>query len=504
MPNRLRSLWTTLERDLVERATWGAALLLTAVAIAVALLGRPMIGLFIILGTIVAMLFVLTDRDPTVILTLFVVSLLLIPSRYVVGPLGAIGTPAKLIGLAALVWWLGSRLNPVLGADHGEQPLRPVLLSFLWWLMLSYAFGYLRPLTPAEISSTDRTMLTMVTLTGIALLAMDGISNRERLERLLQRLVALAAVVGLVGILQFFGTDLVTMVRLPGLTLNSELQTVYGFRGDLPRITGTAAHPIEFGVVLALIVPFALHFAFYRRERRWLSRVWLVIILLALPTAVGRSPILALAVAVTVLALRWTWLQRISLVAILVVLTISVNAVVPTLLTTLSQLFTQWDADVSIQSRAEDYPLIWEYVTASPWVGRGTGTFEPTQYFFLDNQWLKTAVTAGIPGVLLLILVFLVTMGCARGIVRRSPDAETAHLAQAFLATMATFAVILGTFDAFAFNISAGLFFLVVGALGAFWRLQVGSTASGRDERGWLVVPRREPARKAAGALPPI
>ena len=70
------------------------------------------------------MLFVLSERDAGLLLSIYAVALLLVPSRYVVGPLGALGTPAKVIGLIALVWWLASRLDGGLGAARGQQPMR--------------------------------------------------------------------------------------------------------------------------------------------------------------------------------------------------------------------------------------------------------------------------------------------------------------------------------------------------------------------------------------------
>ena len=50
------------------------------------------------------------------------------------------------------------------------------------------------------------------------------------------------------------------------------------------------------------------------------------------------------------------------------------------------------------------------------------------------------------------------------------------------LAVMVTF----GTFDGLGFNIAAGVCFVVLGCVGALWRLEVGSRERGRDWLGYL------------------
>jgi polysaccharide biosynthesis protein PslJ len=474
-------------QDIAQRMSWGVGLVLTAVAAAISLLGLPEVGVLLILVTVTAMLFVLTDRDATTILTLFAVLLMLVPSRFVVGPLGAIGTPGALIGLGALIWWLASRLHPEVGGDHGQQPLRPAVLAFTWWLMLSYAFAQLRQLDPVEASSADRRTIGFIALAGIALLAMDGIPNRDRLDKLLRRLIALGGIVAILGLLQFFGLDLVGQVRLPGLTLNRELSTIVGFRGGLPRVTATTVHAIEFAIIMALLLPLAMHYAFYGKERRWASWLWLSAILLALPVSVSRSSIVGVLVGVPVLMLAWSWKRRLGFVLFTIGALGILGNIVQGLFQTLLELFQNVDENYSIQARVSDYEVIYQYVLERPIIGLGTGTFEPTVYRWIDNQWLGIVVTTGLVGVLLLLAIFVVAVSCARGVVRRSEDAATRHLAQALMATTATFAITFALFDAFAFAMNAGLFYLTIGLVGALWRVETGSSYASRDRRGRLV-----------------
>lgn len=471
--------------------TWGVGLTLIALAIAITLLGRPALGVLLIIATVIAMLFVLTDRDAVTILTIFLVAVLLIPSRMVVGPLGAIGTPARLLGLAAMVWWLASRLNRSIGGDHGQQPLRAAVLAFTWWMLLSYGFAQLRDLQPLEAGGADRRAIVTVAMAGIALLAMDGIPNRERLELLLRRLVALGGVVAIIGLLQFFGTDLVVQMRLPGLTLNRELNTIIGFRGGLPRVTATAVHAIEFAVIMSLLLPFALHFAFYGKGRRWTAWLWTGAILLALPVSVSRSSLVAVAVSLPVLMVVWSWKARLTLIAFGIGVLGVLASAVEGLVATLTGLFQNVETNYSIQARIEDYEAIYGYVSEQPFIGRGAGTFNPEVYFYLDNQWLMTTVSTGLVGLALLALIYIVAFACMRGVQRRTDDDDTRHLAQAFIAVLVTFALTFALFDAFAFGINAGLFYLAVGLAGALWRIEIGSSYVGRDHHGRLRRPER-------------
>ena len=467
----------------------GLGMLLLAMASVIYILGQPTIGLSIFGVTVVAMAFLLTDRDAGTVTTAFLVTLLLLPSRFVIGPLGAIGTPAKLIAIAGLIWWLGTRLDPELGGDHGSQPMRIALLAYLWWSLLAFSTAFVRPLSEVEASSATRTLIEVVALTGLALLVADGVAERSRLDVLLRRMVALVGITAAFGLLQFAGFDPVQYLRIPGLSVNLQFQTV-AERSQLPRVSGTAIHAIEFGVLLAVAAPFALHYAFYG-PRRIAAGIWCVLILAAVPTAVSRSAVVVLAISLGILALKWSWNRRLWLLVASLVFMLVARAAAPGLLGTLRALFLWWGADDSIEGRTKDYLPIYNYVSDSPVFGRGLGTFEPSEYFFLDNEWLMAAVTSGVPGVLFLLALFVVGLSLARGVRRRTLEESTAHLSQVFLGVIAGFAVAFGTYDALSFNITAGLFFFILGAVGAFWRLEVGSWMYRRDPETYRLMPER-------------
>jgi hypothetical protein len=57
-----------------------------------------------------------------------------------------------------------------------------------------------------------------------------------------------------------------------------------------------------------------------------------------------------------------------------------------------------------VQGREEDWQLIMDKGwLAGHWIlGRGVGTFIPTEYTWLDNNWLQTLMGGGIVGIIAL------------------------------------------------------------------------------------------------------
>lgn len=431
------------------------------------------VGAVVVLGTWA--LVTRTTCDPLSLLSAYVALLVLIPSRYVLGPLGAVGTPATLVGLVAAGWWLTSRLLPTIARSAGgRQPVRTAVFIFAWFTILTYGFAFMRTLSGLERRSADRAVIALVALCGITLLVADGIATREQLERLLKRVVIAAVVLACFGILQFTtGADPSQILRFPGLRLAGELKPIQE-GGAVRRVAGTALHPIEFGVVLTMALPLALHFAFHApaalKCRRWAS---VVAIGVAIPMSVSRSAIVGLVVAMLVLLPGWSWRRRLNVGAAAVLLCGAMQGLVPGLLGTIKSQILNAGADPSVQGRTDDYGPLFDLWRRTPWLGRGLGTFDPGTYRFLDNQYLGTLIDGGVIGLGALIVFFLIMMGTARGGRRRSPDPEAQSMARALLAAIAAAAATFFTFDAMAFPMNAGILFVIFGCVGAFWRLAV-------------------------------
>lgn len=416
-----------------------------------------------------------TTCDPLTLLSVFVVLLVIIPSRYVFGPLGAVGTPAVLIGLISAGWWTTSRLLPsVAQSAPGRQPVRTAILVFGWFTILTYGFAFVRALSGLERRAADRAVIALVALCGITLLTADGLDTREQLERLLRWVVVAAVLLAGFGILQFTtGVDPSQILKFPGLRLAGELKPIQE-GGAVRRVAGTALHPIEFGVVLTMALPIALHFAFlapaHLRRRRWVS---VVLIAVAIPMSVSRSAIVGLVVVLLVLLPGWSWKRRVNVGTAIVLLCGVMQGAMPGLLGTIKSQILNAGQDPSVQGRTDDYGPLFDLWRRTPWLGRGLGTFDPGTYRFLDNQYLGTLIDSGVIGLGALILLFFVMMGTARGARRRTADPEAQSLARALLAAVAAAAATFSTFDAMSFPMNTGVLFVIFGCIGAAWRFAV-------------------------------
>ncbi len=413
--------------------------------------------------------------DATGVLSLFVVLLFALPSRGGVPGLGAAGRPAFLLAGGALVWWAVSRAI-VPFATRGRQPLRFVLLGSFLAIACAYAAGAARALPGNEQRSADRVLLANVALAGVALLAMDGIRDRDRLQALLRRIGYLGVLVAAVGSLQFlFEIDLNPKLLLPPLVLNADLLEAGTRPGtDLLRVTGTTAHYIEFGVVLTMIMPVTMHLALFahRRGRRlawWASTLFIAG---ASTFSLSRSGTIGLVLVMVVVVLSWRprYQWRAAVVGVLALAVF--RALVPGLLGTLKGLVTNFGQDSSVDARTLDYARVADYVAERPLFGRGAGTFLPENYFFLDNQFLLTTLEGGLVGLGGLLLLFAGSYAVGRSVRFGPGDEETRHLGQALCASVAIGFVVCATFDAMSFLSFAGLLYLLVGVLGALWRLQ--------------------------------
>lgn len=445
--------------------------------------------------------------DAVTALTVYLALLILLPARLVVGDIGAAGTPANLFALGLVAWWTATRAVPGL-ARQGRQPVRTALLVWLLVWAAAYANAWGRGLPLVEANAADRWLLLAAAWGGVLLVAADGIDSWARLEALLRRLTGLGAVMAAVGTLQFhLSLDLTTyLVRLPVLTLNADLIGIRERGGPgFNRVAATAGHAIEFGVVLGVLLPLAVHLALHGRDRRDRQLRWFVVLVMAqaIPYAVSRSGFLAIAVAGFVLWKAWTGRWRIQALLVAAFGAVAVRVMVPGLLGTVRSLFTNVGSDTSISGRTEDYGNIWRYVRSDWLLGRGPGTFNPDDYILLDNEVLNLLVTTGVLGLAAFTALWATALVLARRLVKRGAGDRTRHLGVVLSAGIGTSGLTLFVFDGLSFNIFAGVLFVLMGLAGAAWRLDRDDPAAGPDRPDRPVLReglRARPTPSAAGA----
>jgi hypothetical protein len=416
--------------------------------------------------------------DARAALTILLVTLLLIPSRLIVGPLGAAGTPASLLGIAGLVWWLAVRMVPSFSVARGLQPVRIAVGVLGASILVSYVLAVIHAMPTDQLNGADRGVLAILSWAGVALVAADLLTTTESVDRVLRRLVGLGGAVAAIGMLQFAtGIDIGGWFRIPGLTPNANLGFI-DTHSVVRRVSGTASHPIEFGMVLVLIFPFAVYVAAHTGIRRW---VWWVIVLLlvaTIPMSLSRSAILGLITEILVLLPAWPPTRRAKLALGAPPFIVAMRLAIPGLVGTVTSMFATAGTDNSVQGRTDDYAVVGSFISRSPWFGRGFGTFLPKDFFFLDNQYLGTLIELGFVGLVAVLLLFTIGMALGRGIRARATGAAGRELGQCFVAAFAAGAVGFGTFDGLGFPMFTGVLFLLLGVAGARWRLAREALAS--------------------------
>jgi len=411
--------------------------------------------------------------DAVTFLTVLLLLVTFIPASQVFAPLKSVGSPATMFGMLGLWLWALGLVLPRLGLDRSRQPVRILVLVWVGLNIASFVAAHLRPIDGIEQASADRGLVLTLSAAGIALLTADGVPSRERLELLLRRVVLAVTVMAFMGFLQFVtGYNAVKLIRVPGLGA-LDVAAFVDARSSFERVSATATHAIEFSVVLCIVLPLALHFAFTAtgRRRRWW---WFSVGLIAagIPMTVSRSGFVALLVIGLVLLPSWPKHRRrqvlVGTVGYLMVMRVSF----PGLLGTIKALFLNLGNDPSIQSREVDYGFVGEFFSRSPLIGRGFATFIPSRYDFIDNQYLVSLMEVGLLGVLAYLALWIGGILVARSARRASNDPDTRDLSQALVASMAVIIVTSGTFDFLGFSVVRGLAFLLLGCIGALWRLQ--------------------------------
>lgn len=411
--------------------------------------------------------------DAVTILTVYLFLLLFIPYDIEFSPLGGAGAPSTMFAALLMGVYLTLWLRPAFGLDRGTQPIRVAGILFMCSIIASYVSANRHSLSALTQNGADRGLILLFGWLGVLLLAVDGIDRWEKLRVMHRRIVWGVAVMALLGVLQFFtGIDITKYIALPGFSSVVSYSDV-AVRNGLNRPASTTATPLEFAAVLAMILPLALHQARFAlpgtRLRKW---VQVGLIGAALPITVSRSAILGLVVVALVLLPTWPKLERRTAYVVIVLFIAAAFVTVHGLLGTFASLFSNsGSAAASNQSRSNAFSSAAPFIAQHPWFGLGFGTFPPQTYFFTDDQFLNSIIVTGIVGLLALLALFFTGWTVARSARRMAADAETRDLAQCFAASIAVAGVSFATYDALSFTISAGLTFLLLGCIGALWRL---------------------------------
>ena len=430
------------------------------------------------------------------ILQLFALTVMVIPSDTVIKAIGAGGYPAALIGMFAFAAFLSMTLLGLHSPLRQRHPIRAVLC--LLWLsaLASYVLMDRSATTVPEATAADRLLMQLAVITGVALVAAEFLGSLHDVRRVLRALIWGGAFCGVVAALQFWiSLDITPLLRdLPGFSINSVDPAIVD-RGALNRVSGTSITAIELGVVAGMLLPLAIYLAIYDTDRparwRWAP---VALIGLAVPVSVSRSAVISIVLALAVLVILMPTRQRLVAFCAAPLALIAVFMSGHGVIGTLWSFFGAGTSDNSVQARLYDYPEVERLVQQAPWLGHGGGTYLPeNKLFILDNQYLKTAIELGLVGVAVLAAFFLVPLISALIARRRSGDPELRLLCAALAGAALAAGVCSLTFDSLSFPMFVNVYALVIGLIGACWRL----AAAGKESATARVRPGPIPGARA-------
>jgi hypothetical protein len=429
----------------------------------------------------------LAKFDAVQLFTIYAALLMLIPATLIFAPLGGEGTPALVFSVVVLLWYILSWITGQLEPSGGGRLVRIAMLLFSLAVLVSFVAAMTRDISSEEALAADRALLWLISGVGLVVVAAEAITDYQRLDVLLRRLVILGSIVAVIGILQFRGIDLTRFMHIPGLTVNQQAGVADLSRGGHIRPNGTTTQPIEFGVVMAMLLPIALQQAFDpsrgTRFRRWAP---VVLIGVAGPLTVSRSAILGLIAGLVFLFPTWRGRRKFNALIVFIGCLGAIHLLVHGLIGTFFGLFQGIfnGQDASVNARTADYSGVSQYIAQRPVFGRGIGTFLPDLYRFTDNMYLLATVEIGLVGVLLMIFLFIAGIRSAAAGRRRTTDEHQREIGQAFVATMIVAMVSSFTFDSLTFPMFSGLFFLLLGCSGAYCGIMTANARKAAFEPG--------------------
>ena len=418
--------------------------------------------------------------DGATLVSLFVVLQLIIPARLVISKLPLSISPASVVALVIGLCWLFAHFAHTLGVAKGRNPVRTMLFLYFCAVLATYGLATYGYLPTDELNHADRALVLVLASVGMALGVCDGVRGLDRLYLVLNTVVLMGTFVAVVGILQFLvDFDLTQYLKLPGLHYTSQ-EAFITERSAMRRVGATTGHPIEFGVVCAMLLPLAIHLAMKARALAPSLGWWLCSGLVAagLMFSISRSAVLGIAGAGVVLFLGWNARRRVRAALAVLGFLALMKVLAPGLLGTFYNLFTNIGNDDSIRYRTLDYATASREIANHLWLGRGLGTWYAPKYQVFDNQYLLSLVEVGVLGLVAFIGIFLAGIYAAIRAHLISSDPVDRDLGLTLAAILVVPLIACATFDFASFATSTALALLTAGAAGSLLRTMTSRPAA--------------------------
>jgi O-antigen ligase len=150
---------------------------------------------------------------------------------------------------------------------------------------------------------------------------------------------------------------------------------------------------------------------------------------------------------------------------------LAASLVVPGLFGTLRGMFSNIEDDPSVKARTADYADVARVIDQHPVMGRGFGTYLPSKFAILDNQYLTTIIENGYVGLVVLVVMLLVAVYAAIRARSLTTDEDLRGIGGCLIAAILVCGIGGATFDLLAFGVATGMLFVMVGMSGALLRI---------------------------------
>lgn len=384
------------------------------------------------------------------------------------GPLRGNGAVARILALGMLgLAVLGYLIHRRSSAERRVNPGIVVVALYLFAWLLIYGIGLLGHDNFVTASNRTRALIALLAHVGVAFYIMVRIRGRRDRAIVLSALAAGLTFACLVGFLQgVTSVDLRYFFQPPGFVLNTEDLALVE-RSGATRVRGTSQHPIEFSLLAAITIPLTIHLARFA-TRRWARVAWAlscVIAILALPASISRTGVISVVAAMLVYMLA-NKVRHILVAVGFTAIAIGIYVLAfPNILQALWSTITGSAEDSSIASRTGAYAAVGNLLREEPWFGLGLGGSDPEQFGYLDNEWMQALVQGGLVGLATMTILVVGALFGISAALRTASGRRQRDEAYMLGAMMTGIIAASFTFDLFAFEQAALMFFLVFALL---------------------------------------
>jgi O-antigen ligase len=380
--------------------------------------------------------------------------------------------PFRMVLLLTIFLWL---THILITRDAGikKTPINVFMFSFIVVAFLSLAVNYSSIAGRGELALAFKTIFMVASYMAVFLVFYNLTSQELNNDQALKVIKAIVFSALIAAVLALFE-------RYTGFNVFKHLHEIFPFikpsmgadyfdkmyRGDL-RVTGSTAHPIAFGVMMSLVLPFMYYL--FKRSKDKKQQIFYLISMLTTAAAsiatVSRTSMLTVIIVLIVFMIALPEDRRGIFKSLLVLAAIAALSMPKALVEIFSYLTPSYFQAHEVGNRYgrfEDYPVLFREFTNSPFFGRGLGTYDPVRYRYVDNQHLLMIVELGALGLYTFWGIFYRAYRHLKARFNNAQGDEKTLIA-AFIASLVVFFISSFMFDSFGFPQPTYLFFMLLG-----------------------------------------